>query len=142
MNSLILHKSIRRGSSNKKEQHYFDFLVSGQSLLKLLGVDSYDLITPVGTNMTTEFERNLVNEILLRKKSSLETGRIMLYVCPECADIDCGAITANIKDLGNKIVWKDFGYETGYGGVTGEYLNIDPIEFERQNYFKAFSILR
>ncbi|MBK7292201.1 MAG: hypothetical protein IPI78_19385 [Chitinophagaceae bacterium] len=92
--------------------------------------------------MTTEFERNLVNEILLRKKSSLETGRIMLYVCPECADIDCGAITANIKDLGNKIVWKDFGYETGYGGVTGEYLNIDPIEFERQNYFKAFSILR
>lgn len=142
MNSLILHKTIRQGSSNKTERHYFDYFVSGQSLLKLLGVDSYDLITPVCPNMTTDFEKDLVNEILLRKKASLETGRIMLYVCPECADIDCGAITANIKDLGDKIVWKEFGYETGYGGVTEEYLNIDPIEFERQNYFKAFSVLK
>lgn len=62
----------------------------------------------------------------------------MLYICPECGDINCGAITANILDLGDKIVWKDFAYETDYEGVTEEY-NIEPIEFEKQNYFHEFS---
>jgi hypothetical protein len=61
----------------------------------------------------------------------------MLYVCPECGDIDCGAVTANIQDLGDRIVWKDFGYETG-GGLTEEYLEIQPAAFERQGYFQAF----
>ena len=141
MNSLILQSTIRQGASNKQERHYLDFIISGQSLLKILGIESYDVITPFGWGVDKEYEKQLLKEITLRNKSSLETGRIMLYICPECGDIDCGAITANIKDLGDKIVWKDFGYETGYSGVTEEYSNIEPIEFERQDYFKAFSKL-
>lgn len=65
----------------------------------------------------------------------------MLYVCPECGDIGCGAITVNILDLGDRIVWRDFAYETNYG-VTEEYSNIKPIEIDRQSYFQAFSKLR
>jgi hypothetical protein len=141
MKTLVLENAIRPGASNKQERHYLDFVISGQSLLKILGLDTYDLITPFGWGMTKDYEQQLLREITLRDKSSLETGRVMLYICPECGDIDCGAITANIVDLGGTILWKDFGYETGYSGLTEEYNNIEPIEFNRQDYFKAFSKL-
>lgn len=141
MNSLTLQNAIRQGASNKQERRYLDFIVSGQSLLKILGIESYDLITPFGWGINKEYERQLLEEITLRKKPGLETERIMLYTCPECGDIDCGAITAKIEDHGSKIIWKDFGYETGNSGVTEAYSHIEPIEFERQNYFKAFSKL-
>jgi hypothetical protein len=74
-----------------------------------------------------------------REYFDLATGRVMIYVCPDCGDIGCGAITAAILDLGTKIVWRDFAYESGDDGLPDEYLNIEPIEFERQNYFSAFS---
>jgi hypothetical protein len=65
----------------------------------------------------------------------------MIYVCPECGDIGCGAITAVIKDYGSSIVWSDFGYETDYGGIGETYDQIVPIEFGRADYFSAFSKL-
>jgi len=34
-------------------------------------------------------------------------GRVAIYVCPECADIYCGAITAVIEKEGEKTVWRD-----------------------------------
>ena len=63
----------------------------------------------------------------------------MIYVCPECGDIDCGAITAVIKDYGDRIIWSDFGYETNYGGLTEPYDQMEQIEFDRASYFSAFS---
>jgi hypothetical protein len=141
MTSLILLSAKRKGAPNKQERNYLDFVISGQSLLRILGIESYDVITPFGWGVDKEYERKLLKEITLREKPSLETGRIMLYICPECGDIDCGAITASIKDHGDRIVWKDFGYETGYGGVIEVYSKIEPIEFGRQEYFKAFSKL-
>ncbi len=142
MNSLQLQSATRLGGSNKHERYYLDFIISGKTLREILGVDNYDLITPFGWGNNKIYERDLLHVLTLRKKSDLQTGRVMLYVCPECSDIDCGAITANVLDLGDRIVWKDFGYETSYGGVTEEYSNIDPIEIDRQSYFQAFSKLR
>jgi len=141
MNSLQLRSAIRLGGSNKQERHYLDFIISGQTLREILGINNSDLITPFGWGDNKEYEKDLIQVLTLRKKSDLETGRVMLYVCPECGDIDCGAITAIILDLGDRIVWKDFGYETGYGDVTEEYPIIEPIEIDGQSYFQAFSKL-
>jgi hypothetical protein len=66
---------------------------------------------------TSEFasqqdERVLLDQLLLDEQSRLETGRVMLYVCPECGfDIGCGAITAVVEDLDGTVVWRDFGFE-------------------------------
>lgn len=141
MQSLQLQQAIRKGSSNRTEREYLDFFVSGQSLKNILGIGNADFITLVGFGAKREYDKQILNIFRLEEKSYLETGRVMIYVCPECGDIDCGAITAVILDQGPKIVWKNFGYETGYGGVTEEYPNIEPIEFDRQSYFEAFSKL-
>ena len=138
MDSLQFQNTIRQGSSNKHERHYLDFIVSGKKLRKILGVEHLDLISTLGWQSKTKYEENLLHVLTLQQKSDLTSGRVLLYVCAECADINCGAITANILDLGDRIVWKDFGYETDYGGLTEEY-NIAPIEFKREEYFQAFS---
>ena len=132
--------TLTRGSK-KIVKPYWDFVISGQSLSSILKVSPIQATTPFGWQTNKDHERELIHIFTFRKRPNLETGRVMLYVCPECGDIDCGATTAVIRDLGDRIVWKDFGNETGYGGVDERYFNIEPIVFERQSYFQAFSKL-
>lgn len=139
MHSLQLQQAIRKGAHNKTEREYLDFVVSGRSLKCILGIENGDYATLIGYGVKREYDKQILSIFRLKEKSYLTSGRVMIYVCPECGDIDCGAITAVILDLGSIIVWKDFGYETGYGGVTEQYSNIEPLEFERQCYFEAFS---
>ena len=141
MNSLQLIRAIRVGGSNKVERQYLDFLVSGKPLKELLGQNDADLISPFGWGDNKDYNKRLLRIFRLQEKPELSTGRIALYVCPECGDIGCGAITASLQDLGDRIVWKDFGYETDNGELSEAYPEIEPIAFDRQSYFAAFSKL-
>lgn len=141
MNSLQLIRAVRAGGSNKVEQHYLDFSISGVSLKELLGQNDADLISPFGWGDNQEHNRHILRIFRLQEKPELSTGRIALYVCPECGDMGCGAITVSIQDRGDRIVGKDFGYETDNGELSETYPEIDPIEFDRQSYFAAFAKL-
>lgn len=138
MNTLLLSKTYRIVRANQTAREYLDFIVSGRSLKTILNIETADYITLFGWGTNLDYERHILNVFRLKEKSELESGRIMIYVCPECGGIDCGAITATIKDFGNKIVWTEFGYETGYGGLSETYDNIKAIEFDRTSYFTAF----
>ncbi len=140
MNKLEFKNAVRPGDSNKPERHYLDFIISGRLLRDILNLGKSDLISPFGWLENKAEDKLAKQELTLRKKSSLDTGRIMLYVCPECGDIECGAITAIVVDCGDRIIWKEFGYETGRG-ISELYSTIQPIEFSRQEYFNAFSQL-
>jgi hypothetical protein len=48
-----------------------------------------------------------------------------LYVCPECGDLGCGALTAKVGRDGDYIVWSDFAFETG--------LDVDPPDLNRSH---------
>lgn len=139
MNVLLLNKATRKIRDNQTAREYLDFLVSGIPLKTLLNIETADYITLLGWMTNQKYERYILNVFMLKEKSALNNGRVMIYVCPECGDIDCGAITANIRDHGNKIIWSDFGYENSYGGLIETYDQIEPIEFDRTGYFSAFS---
>jgi hypothetical protein len=139
MNSLTLNKATRKTGKSQTPRGYFDFFVSGRSLRTILNIENDDLITPFGWGANKEYDKHVLNVFRLKEKSELDSGRVMIYVCPECGDIDCGAITATIKDYGDRIIWSEFGYETNYGGLTETYDQIKPIEFDRTSYFSAFS---
>lgn len=139
MDILSFNKATRKTGSMQTPREYFDFFVSGISLRKILDIEESDLITPFGWGTNKEYDRHILNVFRLKEKSQINDGRVMLYVCPECGGIDCGAITASIKDYGNRIIWKDFGFETD-NGLSETYEQIQAIEFERSSYFSAFSI--
>ena len=141
MDTLILNRATRKIGANQTPREYFDFFVSGNSLKTVLSIETADYITVFGWSTNHEYNRHILNVFRLKEKSQLDSGRVMIYVCAECGDIDCGAITAIVKDCGDRIIWSDFGYETGYGGLTETYDQVNPIEFDRSSYFKAFSKL-
>lgn len=139
MNTLILSKAIRKLGANQTPREYLDFIVSGKSLKTRLDIENADYITLLGGRSNKDYDRHILNVFRLKEKSQIDSGRVMIYVCAECGDIDCGAITAVVKDYGHKIIWSHFGYETNYGSLTETYDHIEPIEFDRTSYFSAFS---
>lgn len=141
MYTLTFNSATRKVGQNQTPRDYFDFFISGVSLKSMLNIEHADYITPFGWMPNKEYSRHILNVFRLKEKSELESGRIMLYVCPECGDIGCGAITAEIKDMGDRIIWKNLGFETGFTDVADMYEQVKLIEFERANYFKALSKL-
>ena len=74
----------------------------------------------------------------------MPNGRNTLYVCAECADIGCGAVTLLIQREPGHIVWKDFGFENDYEEVvhTDKFQEIGPFTFDATQYNEVFERIR
>ena len=59
-------------------------------------------------------------------------------MCPECGDLGCGAVTVVIERSGDKIIWRDFGFESNSDEVTPirGYRDITFV-FDRAQYNQA-----
>lgn len=144
MDTLSYRWDIRKGEvfknqTRKHERKYVDFIVSGQPLSDIFQTKDSDMISMFGWATNTDYEKRTLKEFLKQEPAELETGRTIIYGCSECGDIGCGAITAEIVDLDDKIIWKDFGYENNYSGFDLEdYKHIKQFEFDKQQYFAEF----
>ncbi len=121
-------------------RQYLDFLISGQSLRDYLALKNKSSVTPFGFFPTETEQKRTLKEFRFQKKTHLADDRIELYVCEECGDIGCGAITAKIIDRGDRIVWAEFANQSDQYEI-GEPINAEEIEFARENYFKALSMI-
>lgn len=77
-----------------------------------------------------------LKQLLLKDSPETESGRSLIYVCPECADIGCGAYGCKIIKTNNVYIWSDFAYENGYEEpqlIEG----LGPFEFTEENYETA-----
>lgn len=84
-----------------------------------------------------------IYEFLGLTKPELETGRTCFYVCPECGDIGCGAITAKIEVTEKNVIWKDFGYENNYSEPDlTDYKEIGPFTFDKKQYLEIIDGLK
>lgn len=125
----------------KQEQVYWDFVVNGKSLLDYLYPVGIDLISPFGWIDNKEYEQQILREFCVEILPESENDRTMFYVCPECADISCGAITGKIvENAEGYIVWKDFGYENDYEGILERYDNVS-FSFEKTHYLHTIKQL-
>jgi hypothetical protein len=76
----------------------------------------------------------------LEKEPELKSGRHLLYVCPECGDIGCGAVTVLLSSEGDQISWLKFRYENNYDEDMWEedaYRMIGPFQFSKEQYREA-----
>lgn len=119
--SVLTHQiTHRRGSSNSTERYFCDFLVNGHSLLEMLdklsGSKDGQPSDLIGSFVVGYPEHNQQkrDQLLLAAQPDTESGRIMLYICPECGDLGCGAYTVRVEKTGNHYTWNDFAYENGY----------------------------
>jgi len=54
-------------------------------------------------------------------------GRVAVYVCAECGELNCGAVTVEVRRSEETVQWLSWGYENGYDGT------VHPAEIDGQD---------
>ena len=131
VSTIRLEWKRRPGGGGRTQRDFLDFIVDDKSLSEMVG----DQISCLGWFVADENVR-AVRKLLLEEPAELPDNRRALYVCPECGDLGCGAVSLVVEVVGNKIIWRDFGYENDYEGVVHRegFEALGPFAFNRTDY--------
>jgi len=135
----ILH---RAGSFNKQERHSVDFIVNGISLFAATKAQGLDMCGRFSSDLNASLNNEFQQVFNLLAQPDTPSNRVMLFVCSECGDIGCGAITIKITKESETYIWSEFAYENDYDdGMTdfSSYTSIGPFRFESQHYHSILS---
>lgn len=134
---ILVRMGLSESGCVVQASHSSDFIVNGDSLLKLIikNGSCNDLIGCFARGWCNLNSHSL-NQLLLIDEPETESGRSLLYVCSECADIGCGAYGCKITKSNAKYIWSDFAYENGYEDPL-PIVGVGPFEFSAENYESA-----
>ncbi|PYL83114.1 MAG: hypothetical protein DMF21_00425 [Verrucomicrobia bacterium] len=149
---LKLMPLIREGAQNakgtsKSKRHFLDFVVDGESLWEALG-KRHDMVSILCAEYSANETAKALGRLLLDQKADLPNNRRSFFVCSECGDLGCGAITAVIERQAETITWKAFGYENTYENkiLLDAYGTVGPFTFDATAYqrtlVQAMDLLR
>lgn len=137
-------RDIRGRTIVGSERHCVDFLVNGISLSSATGAgrrDMWGCFSPDYATCGNELARN---ENKRRAKvfnfelpPDVEPDRVALFVCPQCGDLACGAITFQLSRDSDAVRWSCFAYENGYDEMETDfatYSTIGPFAFSIDAY--------
>ncbi|MEV6662142.1 oxidoreductase [Streptomyces nigra] len=122
---------------------FVDFIVDGRPLLFQLS--DLDAVSPLASDVPPAIFTAQVRSLLLEADAPLPGGRYVIYGCPDCADLACGAVTAAIARDGDDYIWRDFAWQTDeYADLQlNGYHGIGPFRFQGDEYRDALgSLLR
>ncbi|KUL78216.1 MULTISPECIES: hypothetical protein [unclassified Streptomyces] len=122
---------------------FVDFIVDGRPLLFQLC--DLDAVSPLASDVPPAIFTAQVRSLLLEADAPLPGGRYVVYGCPDCADLACGAVTAAIARDGDDYIWQDFAWQTDEHAdlELNGYHGIGPFRFEGAGYRAALhSLLR
>lgn len=137
MSTIELKWRVRETLSvAQTKRKFLDIVIDGKSMYDRLG----DLISPLGW-LAIEETQKIIGSFLLKGPSDFPNNRRSIYVCPECADLGCGALSAVIEKDGDVILWRDFGYENDYEDTVHfeNYAQLGPYRFKFDEYENALS---
>ncbi|MFC8195180.1 oxidoreductase [Streptomyces sp. NPDC060006] len=116
---------------------FVDFIVDGRPLLYQLS--DLDAVSPLASDVPPAIFTAQVRSLLLEADPPLEGGRYVIYGCPECEDLGCGAVTAVIDRHDDDFVWRDFAWQTDEQAdlERNGYHGIGPFRFRGDEYRAA-----
>lgn len=124
------------GGTYKSEREFWDFVVNGISLFQLCKDEGLDNISCV---WLPNIYKPAVRRLLLQEPADLPDGRVSLYVCAECSDVGCGAVSVRITRHDDVITWSDYVYQNNYDeGMTRQLASfavINPVSFAINAYY-------
>jgi hypothetical protein len=135
---LLIRPSISSGGTTATERISSDFQIDGESLLSLLIREDGGHSDFMGALVQglPESQENVAMQLRLQADPSSDTGRILLYICPECGDISCGAYSVRASRDSSTYSWSDFAYENGYEDAR-RLDQVGPFTFEASQYEAA-----
>jgi hypothetical protein len=101
-----------------------------------------DVISPFGW-VVQEQEAAAIDRLLLRAPADLPEGRVSFYVCPECGDLGCGAVSLTVEAVSGSFIWRDFGFQNSYENVIHRQGldDVGPFFFDESEYRAFFQAL-
>lgn len=124
----------------QSSRSFLDFVVDGVSLYDRHGADD---ISCLGW-FTPEEDEQAARRLLGTAEPDVE-HRVALWVCAECGDVLCGALTAHIARSADEVIWRDFAlswHDHAAGRwvhETGPFADWDEIRFDAAQYDQAIS---
>ncbi|MFJ8813637.1 hypothetical protein [Amycolatopsis thermoflava] len=128
------------GPATRTRREFLDFVIDGRPLLSLF--DGEDVVSALATDLPSRALSREVDRLRLRGPSSLPNGRQVLYCCPECGDLGCGAITAMITRHDELIIWRDFRWQDSQDQVLESYPDVGPFRFSADQYRNVLEQVR
>ncbi|MFD7886424.1 oxidoreductase [Streptomyces bauhiniae] len=133
--------AVLADGGHQVHRDFVDFVVDGSPLLFRLA--DLDAVSPLASDLPPAVLDAQVRALLLEDEPPLPGGRFVLYGCPECADLGCGAVTVVIERDGDDYRWRDFAWQTG------EHVDLDrdgyhgtgPFHFHGPAYRAALTAL-
>ena len=144
INYTTLNRSGQSGpGATKVHRISSDFLVDGQSLLGILDQASSSKSDLMGCFVQGFPKENseATERLCLRASPDTNSGRVTIYVCPECGDIGCGAYSVRVSRDGVDFIWSDFAYENGYEDARA-IAGVGPYLFAALRYESVVDSLR
>jgi hypothetical protein len=121
----------RLGDSQRKARRSVDFLVNGESLFIATEAKHSDMCGRFSSDVPAQ-TRVAARIFTLQDQPDLASGRSLLFVCPECGDLGCGAIAVRVSRNEDVVIWSDFAYENGYEPASP--VNVGPFSFAIDRY--------
>ncbi|AXF05025.1 hypothetical protein CUJ88_42620 [Paraburkholderia hospita] len=142
--NILGHRKLHRPATSSLhgatcvERTSADFLIDHRSLLELLvqraGGHS-DFMGCFVNGYVEECQRARTRLLGISLQSGTES-RVLLYICPECGDVGCGAYSAVVRRDATSYLWRSFAYQT-----SERDLNVldmpGPFVFEASHYETA-----
>ena len=131
----LLHRpGGNSGGGSWKERWTFDYIIDGKSLAGLLDTADRDLVGRLDRD-DRRWNAGGVRVLTGDQQADYGENRVMLFVCPECGDLGCGAITAALRCHGGTFTWADFAYENNYDqSMTTRFPDVGPFAFPADAY--------
>ncbi|MGN6693341.1 MAG: hypothetical protein ACTHN0_04120 [Aquihabitans sp.] len=137
LNTLVLVRRVRPGGGGRTERSYLDFLIDGHSLLDVLGPLAGDTCGCLGWGDPAA-QASAVRRLQLDDERQIAGEREPIFVCAECGDLGCGAVTARITASKGVVQWTDFAFENGWDPAAREPIaDAGPFLFELRAYRRA-----
>ncbi|MEU3759937.1 oxidoreductase [Streptomyces albogriseolus] len=129
------------GGDFQVHRDFVDFVVDGRPLLYRLS--NLDAVSPLAWDVPPSLFTAQVRGLLLETGAPLPDGRYVVYGCPECEDLACGAVTAVIERDGEDVIWRDFAWQTGaHADLERDgYHGMGPFRFRGAEYRAALTAL-
>jgi hypothetical protein len=140
VSSLDVTWATRVGGGGRTERRYLDFVIDGIALCSRFDAD---FIPPFGWALV-DGQLAMIERLRRKAAPGLAHDRRTLCICPECADLGCGAISLSVEGGAGVIVWKDCGIQNNYEeeGYRQGFEEVGPYTFDGEKYHTLLARVR
>jgi hypothetical protein len=95
---------LAAASASAPERHFLDLVIDGRPLREI--VDHADnMVTGLCKEWVPQEVSRCVDELLGRTAAPGNSAEVLLLICAECGDVECGAVAADVEVDGSAVTW-------------------------------------